>query len=341
MTPGTGSTTRDSNARAPIGRFFKIHDEIRRDLYPNCKKLAEKLEVTQKTIQRDITYMQDELKLPIVYNASKHGYYYNKPVGDFPMFKATAEDVVALFLAKKALEPVKGTPFEAELRQSFRDLASSLQGHVTFRWSDLDQAVSIKEPGSVSLLKDIRQFEKIADAVLKSYQIRFDYKKLNSKVKESRQVEPYHLAEVDGGWYVVGNDLARKAKRTFAMQRITGLQVTKSKRFVIPEDFQLSEHLAGFGIWENTHKDGSKYKIRIRFFDWAAQVVSERRWHPSQDIKNIKKDGSEIEMSLELGDLKEITRWILSWGGQAKVLAPKELKTVVKKEVAQMTKNCR
>ncbi len=339
MTSATGSTTRESNARAPIGRFFKIHDEIRRGKYPNCKKLAEKLEVTQKTIQRDITYMQNELKLPLVYEASRHGYYYNKPVQDFPMFKATAEDVVALFLARKALEPLQGTPLEAELRQSFRQLASSLQGHVTFRWSDLDQAVSVKEPGA--MVADVRQFEKLADAVLKSYEIRFDYKKLNSKKKEARRLQPYHLAEVDGGWYVVGHDLARKEKRTFALQRITGLQISRSKRFVIPGEFKLSEHLAGFGIWENTHADGSKYKICIRFYDWAAQVVSERRWHPSQDIKAIKKDGSEIEMTLELGDLKEITRWILSWGGQAKVLAPKELKAAVKKEVSQMSINCR
>jgi proteasome accessory factor B len=338
MTPGTGSTTRESNARAPIGRFFKIHDEIRRGKYPNCKKLADRLEVTQKTIQRDISYMQNELKLPLVYEPSRHGYYYNKPVQDFPMFKATSEDVVALFLARKALEPLQGTPLEAELRQSFRQLASSLQGHVTFRWSDLDQAISVKEPGA--MIADVRQFEKLAEAVLKSYEIRFDYKKLNSRKKEARHLQPYHLAEVEGGWYVVGNDLARKAKRTFALQRMTGLQVAKSKRFVIPEDFKLGEHLAGFGIWENTHVDGSKYPIRIRFFDWAAQVVSERRWHPSQEIKTVKKDGSEIEMSLELGDLKEITRWVLSWGGQAKVLAPKELKAAVKKEVRQMTKHC-
>ena len=44
-------------------------------------------------------------------------------------------------------------------------------------------------------------------------------------------------------------------------------------------------------------------------------------------------------MSLALGDLREITRWILSWGGKATVLAPKELKATMKKEVQQMVKN--
>ncbi|MFK5921144.1 MAG: WYL domain-containing protein [Verrucomicrobiota bacterium] len=338
MTLGTGSTTRESNARAPIGRFFKIHTEIRRNQYPNCTNLSKKLGVTKKTIQRDITYMQNELDLPLVYDKSRHGYFYNKAVQDFPMFKATSEDIVALFLARKALEPLKGTPLEAQLGQSFRQIAASMQGQVIFRWTDLDQAFSIKEPGVT--IADVRLFEKITDAVLKGHEIRFDYKKLGARKKESRHLQPYHLTEVDGGWYVVGFDLKRKAKRTFAFQRITGMQLLKSKRFVRPDDFELSEHLSGFGVWENTKADGGKYKIRIRFSGWAAQLVSERRWHPSQNITQKNKNGSLIELSLELGNLKEVTRWILSWGGQAKVLAPKELKAAVKKEVAQMVKNC-
>lgn len=338
MAAGTGSTTRESNARAPIGRFIKIHDAIRRGKYPNCTTLGKKLEVTKKTIQRDISFMRKQLKLPLVYDDRKHGYFYDKPVQDFPMFKATAEDVVALFLARKALEPLRDTPLELELRQSFRKIAASLNGEVTFQWSDLDQAVSVKEPGFV--IADVRLFEKIADAVLKSHEIRFDYKKLGARKKQVRQIRPYHLAEVDGGWYVIGFDMARLAKRTFALQRITGLQKLKSKRFVRPDDFELREHLSGFGVWENTKPDGGKYKVRIRFSNWAAQLVSERRWHPSQQITRKKSAGSLIELSLELGNLKEITRWILSWGGEAKVIAPKELKAIVKKEVQRMLKNC-
>lgn len=288
---------------------------------------------------RDISYMQHNLSLPLVYDKSRHGYHYNKPVQEFPMMTLTSEDVVALFLAQKALEPLQETALAESLRGSFKKLASSLKGHVTFQWTHLEQAVSIKEPGIID--PDVRMFQKIVDAVLRSHEITFDYKKLNAKKKQSRRLQPYHIAEVDGGWYVIGRDVARKAKRTFALQRITGLQVSRKNRFVIPDDFKLSEHLAGFGVWENTKEDGSKYKIKIRLTDWAAQVVSERRWHPSQDIKLIKKDGSEIELGLELGNLKEITRWVLSWGGQAKVLAPKELKAAVKTEVAQMTKNCR
>lgn len=320
-------------------RILKIHQQLRRGRPTNAAQLAGQLGVSHKTVQRDITFMRENLNLPLKYDKAEHRLYYDKAVQDFPMAQATAEDVVALFLAREALEPLQETPLKAELKRSFMRLTASLQGKITFRWDDLDQAISVKEPGAA--LADIRLFEKIAEAVLKSHLIRFDYKKLNSKKKEARQLQPYHLARVDGGWYVIVHDLVRGTKRTFALQRISGLQAAKKERFARPCDFDLSEHLSGFGVWENTRNDGSKYKIRIRFTGWAAQVVSERRWHPSQDIKIKRKDGSEIEMALELGDLKEITRWVLSWGGQATVLAPGELKAAVEKEILQMAKNCK
>jgi predicted DNA-binding transcriptional regulator YafY len=326
-------------ARPPMERMLKIHNQLRRGRPTNAAKLAEQLGVSQKTIQRDISFMRDHLDLPLEYNKFEHRVFYNKAVQDFPMAQATVEDVVALFIARRALEPLQDTPLSAELKQTFRRLTASLQGQITFDWDDLDQVMSVKEPGIE--LEDFRLFEKIAEAVLKTHVIHFNYKNLNASKTEARQLQPLHLARVDGGWYVIGYDLQRKARRTFALQRISGVQAKKKERFARPRDFELGKHLAGFGIWENTHTDGSKYKIKIRFTSWAAQVVSERRWHPSQEIKAIKKDGAEIEMSLELGDLKDITRWILSWGGQATVLAPRELKTIVKKEVAQMTKNCR
>jgi predicted DNA-binding transcriptional regulator YafY len=62
--------------RRPLFRIYEIHSAIRSDSYPNCSKLAELLCVQRKTIQRDITFMRDELNLPVKYEESLHGYFY-------------------------------------------------------------------------------------------------------------------------------------------------------------------------------------------------------------------------------------------------------------------------
>ena len=64
--------------------------------------------------------------------------------------------------------------------------------------------------------------------------------------------------------------------------------------------------------------------MRIWFDAFAARLVGERQWHPSQTIRQLR-DG-EIELSMTLGGLEEVERWILSWGEHARVLEPAALK---------------
>lgn len=88
-----------------------------------------------------------------------------------------------------------------------------------------------------------------------------------------------------------------------------------------PADLSIAKHLGdSFGVF----KGKAKHHLRLRFDAFAARLVGEREWHPSQKIKRLA-DG-EIELSLTLGSLEEVERWVLSWGEHAVVLEPMELK---------------
>jgi len=329
-TKGTKAPERAGGTRRPMERIFTIHQEIQRGRFPNCRQLAEQIEVTQKTIQRDITYMLKTLGLPLSYDGIKHGYCYKRPVHEFPMMRYSVEDVVALFLARKALEPLQGSPLEATLRESFKRLSGALHGEVSFRWSDLDEAFSVKDSGVVP--GDVKLFENVSRAVLECRELRFDYRKIDGDLWEPRQLRPFHLAEIDGGWYVIGYDIERKGRRTFALQRMKAIKVLKTS-FLRPADFTPSDHLGGsFGVWHTPGDKGKRHRIRLRFTGWAARMVSERRWHPSQQIKWLGKKESDLEMVLELSSFEEIRRWILSWGAQVEVLGPEELRTSIREE---------
>lgn len=325
--------SRAGRTRRPLERIYRIHELVSRRNFPNCRTIAEELEVTPKTIQRDISFMRDELELPLVYHDQEHGYFYEKPVQEFPFLKTTAEDVVALFLARRALEPLSGTPLEASLRESFRRLTRSLGGRFSFPWSDLDEAFSVRASGMVRT--DASMLEKLANAVLECREIRFEYRKLEGKEWEPRSLRPIHLADIDGGWYVIGHDPMRKARRTFAVQRMRGLRVLKS-RFARPPDFRLADHLEGsFGVWKKPAKvgEGKKDLVKLRFTGWAARAVSERRWHPSQEVETVTEDPPEIEMRLELDSFEDLTRWILSWGRHVIVEEPDQLREAVASEL--------
>jgi predicted DNA-binding transcriptional regulator YafY len=169
-------------------------------------------------------------------------------------------------------------------------------------------------------------FSELLDAVMERREVSFDYRKLEAARAERRRVQPLHVGHLEGGWYLVAHDPARRALRTFALQRIEGLRVLKSG-FKRPENFDATQYLnGGFGVWSYRDEEQKSQEVCIQFHGYAARIVSERRWHPSQEIRNVRGDGSVIELKLRVTGLEELTRWVLSWGGKAKVMAPPDLK---------------
>ena len=75
----------------------------------------------------------------------------------------------------------------------------------------------------------------------------------------------------------------------------------------------------------------------MHFDSWAAQLIQEKNWHPAQAIETL--DDGCVEFRIELADLFEIERWILSWGSHAKVLAPPELKNRIREHAQAILAN--
>ena len=120
---------------------------------------------------------------------------------------------------------------------------------------------------------------------------------------------------------------------TFAVSRISKAELLESV-FHIPSDFDFNTFMGKhFGI----HRSGKEYTVRIRFSEHDAPYVKERNWHSTQAIKE-NKDGSVI-LSFKTNHLDGVKRWILSWGVGAQVLAPKELREEIIKELKASLKN--
>jgi len=106
-----------------------------------------------------------------------------------------------------------------------------------------------------------------------------------------------------------------------------------------PADFSLRDHLGGsFGVWNYPEGVAGDQDVRIVFRGYAARVISERRWHPSQEIGPIPGEEGAIELRLRLRGLEEVARWILSWGRWAEVVEPEELRRRVQEEAAAVAR---
>lgn len=319
----------DRLSRPPLARMLQIHERLREGRFPNCTKLASELEVATKTVMRDIDFMRDRMDLPIEFDFHRNGFHYTAPVQSFPSIQVTEKELVALYVAQKSLEQYKGTPFEKPLHAAFEKLTGGLSDRITFSWQDLESAISFRSMGAT--VADLELFEILSQSVMQSRELEFEYHKIGGRCHEPRKVWPYHLGCIENQWYLFAFDLDRKQMRTFALPRICNARVT-SRQFVRQADFSMEKWLGGsFGVFKD---DGKLQDILIQFDAFAGRLVRERKWHSSQKIKELKDGG--IELSLKLGNLHEVLRWVLSWGEHARVMAPEELRSHVRQAAQQL-----
>ena len=318
------------NTQPQLLRLHKLVQRIQRGDYPSQKVLAAEQEKNWRTIQRDLDFIRDMWELPLEYDPRRYGYYFREQVGKFPMVPISEQELVSVFIAQKALEQYRGTPFEQPLRSAFSKLISSLQGELSVAWGDLDAAISFRgiehDPG------DMERLQQVGEAIRSRNEIRFTYLKLGAETGEGRTVRPYHLANVANQWYLFGYDYLRKDIRKFVPARMKDLEV-RPEQFERPKNFSVDKLLKGsFGVFSG----GELIAIRIWFGRSRAQLLRERKWHHSQQIKEL--GNGEIEVRMELSSFEEVVPWILSWGRHCRVIGPRELGKQVREEAREIVK---
>ena len=189
----------------------------------------------------------------------------------------------------------------------------------------------VQKRGYVSYGKD--WLEIFTDAIDDRKRLEIIYRGIGNGRTKKWSADPLKLIEHDQAFYAVVGVPRYKTVRILALSRVLQVDPTdlgfKLSEYYFDEDSLKTDC---FGIWI-----GEPQKIKVEFTDWAAGYVSERFWHPTQKITSGEEDSVLIEF--ESGSIPEISRWVLSFGSKAKVLAPKQLKSMVQKELRDALKD--
>jgi predicted DNA-binding transcriptional regulator YafY len=201
-------------------------------------------------------------------------------------------------------------------------MEQALPDTISLNLADVEQTISFRTRAEPILNLEI--FDALAKAVARREQLELNYRKPGAKNPEARIVDPYHLANVNGEWFLFAFDHARKDLRKFVPARIqeikpTGKTFERSKKFSLEQELRNS-----FGV----HSGEGEFDVVIRFNARAADYIREKKWHESQRLRELKN--GELELTMKLSSLGEVERWVLSWGGDATVLKPHELAAAVR-----------
>ncbi len=315
-------------SRPPMERMLRIHQAVQSRTYPNATRLAAELEVCTKSVHRDLDFMRDRMQLPLEFDWGRKGYYYTHEVTAFPMVQISEGELVALVVAEKALQQYRGTSFEKPLLSAVKKMQQSLPETVSVHLADLGRTISFQTRAEALL--DLKTFDALAKATAGQRQLEITYRKPGQKEAEQRVIDPYHLANINGEWFLFAYDHLRRDIRTFVPARILSFRAT-GKTFQRQKKFSLEERLRGsFGV----RSGRGNFEIVLRFDPDVADYIREKKWHASQRLRELKKGG--VELSLNLSGLEEVQRWVLTWGGKATVVSPPELRRSVRAAAEKM-----
>lgn len=163
---------------------------------------------------------------------------------------------------------------------------------------------------------------------IKNYlQITFTYQKFWEDETTYRTTEPYALKEFSNRWYVLAKDLKDEQIKSFALDRLTDLEVSKS-RFTAMRSFDVNEHYKFcFGIISPT--DHELEEVILQFDAFQGKYIKLLPLHETQQIMIDNKD--EVRIKLKIYLTHDFLMEILKFGDSVKVIEPesfiKSLKT--------------
>jgi predicted DNA-binding transcriptional regulator YafY len=163
----------------------------------------------------------------------------------------------------------------------------------------------------------------IQTALLSHRQLTGSYESPYEVAPVKLRIHPYRLCLIKNAWYLVGRPVDEPEPRTYRVARFKSLRMLDEAASV-PQDFNLRAYLGN--AWA-VYRGDKSYEVEIWFSPQAARVVTETVWHDTQK-STFHKDGS-VTLTFHVDGLQEISNWIMSWMGRAKIIRPVELRNLI------------
>lgn len=314
-----------------LGRQWKILQTL---LYSrqglSVSKIAEDLECHSRTVYRDLEALQvagfpiytdrsDGTNLWKILDSAK------KPL-PLPL---DLTELTALYFSRHLVRFLKGTYFHDALESLFKKIKALLPPHAGEYLDKVEEHLWIGKRPYKHYESMNELLSQINDALMGRKKIDIDYYTMRRKQTSGRRVAPYRLWFHNDSFYIIGFCEKRQDVRIFALDRIRSLRVCA-------ETFEVSAGIdadaiprSSFGVFT-----GEPVQVTIRFSRIAAEYIQERIWHDTQRI-HTHGDGS-ITFEARVAGIQDVKFWVMSWGAEARVIAPDELRQAICSEVEAM-----
>ena len=297
--------------------------------YPSVERLMAELEVSRRTILRDIDELKIYYNAPIEYDRINKGYYYSDNTYFVKNMMLTESEVFAVTGILPLMERYNNTPLKNTINKVYETLSQMLPNQVEVQSSFTNDVEFIAAP--IPVIQ-----EEVFNAVFKATKLhkimKYDYRSISATEYKPHELYPYKIYNQKGDWYILGYSPKHQKFATFTLARMKNIELGED--FKPDPDYKKKVHIdPNFGIWNNETKP---QKIELLFDKSINTYILERTWHKNQKCKQ-NSDGT-VYLSFESNQIQETLYWTLRFGAAVTILNPPELKAMYKDEVKKMAK---
>lgn len=315
--------------RLKYERFLWFHGRVKAGRHPNSVHLAEEFELSQRTAQRDIEFMRDNLKAPLEYSHEKKGYYYHDGSYELPALWFSEENIMALALAVRLASSIPDTKIKHKLCEFLQQVFHLQDAFKNICLEKISEKISVKNIEYSRV--DEGYFHEIIDALFSESPVAIAYYSPHTNKRTLRTILPLHLIHYMGSWHIIAFCTKRRGLRDFALSRIKSVNRVAEEIALPPNLPSIKEYTRkNFGIMQGDETQ----EVCLKFSPAIAEWMTEQIWHPLQKLSFDSEGG--LLMRFPVADFREIKRRILSYGADVKVLSPKSLARDLKDEIKRM-----
>lgn len=265
--------------------------------------MTDRLEVTTRTLRRDVTRLRD-LGYPIESTTGRHGGYALGAGGRLPPLLLDDDEAVAVSVGLRELsrsaDPTLGEAAVAAMTKLVQVMPSALRERVDTLGEVTVRLGRVSAGGQAT---DIAILMALAQACRREERLRFDYRTGDDRTGR-RHVEPHRLVSVRARWYLVAFDLDRDDWRTFRVDRIGPPALTgfRSSKREAPD----AAALVAEGVAVRVHDTQARVRLPV------PPTVAAREIAPTVGVIETKRADATSTVVVIGGDPDWVARYLAS-----------------------------
>ncbi|WP_374724387.1 helix-turn-helix transcriptional regulator [Calidifontibacillus erzurumensis] len=315
-----------------VERLFYIINYLNNHENATAKELAVNCNTSIRNIYRDIRELEN-LGFYIT-NEGKNGYkLIHQPIKRshqltfnewtalilYPLFtdNIASKDHPLHHAYRSGIEKITGTFYNPE---NVLSISSELGERILFQ----DQYRDSFHPEIMSV---------IIESIVRNKSIQVSYYSMHRDTITNRTIDPYYLVPRGGHLYLIAYCHFRENVLVFRINRFRAAEI-KDHTFKIPKEFNILDYLSN--RWSILADDNQTTNFVVKFHKDVARYINEYDFYTDTVLE--EQDDGSLLLKTTVRSKSEFIRWVRSYGLNAEILEPKEVREQLREEHKQLLK---